>query len=90
MPTPSLHGRTCRRVGANYLRMAAESKAQIPRVIEKLRFLRFFPQTEIHQREVDEFNRQADFDLESIRDFIILHYKVTERGTRSSGATAGR
>ncbi|MEJ2445482.1 MAG: tryptophan 7-halogenase [Exilibacterium sp.] len=39
---------------------------------------------------MDEFNRQADFDLESIRDFIILHYKVTERGTRSSGATAGR
>ncbi|MGL6160805.1 tryptophan halogenase family protein [Microbulbifer sp.] len=44
-----------------------------------VRFLRFFPQTEIRQVEVDEFNRQADFDMERIRDFIILHYKVTER-----------
>ncbi|MEJ2418361.1 MAG: hypothetical protein P8Y45_15815, partial [Exilibacterium sp.] len=30
MPTPSLQGRTCRRVWANYLRMAAGSKAQYP------------------------------------------------------------
>lgn len=44
-----------------------------------VRFLRFFPQTEIHQREVDEFNRQCEFDMERIRDFIILHYKVTDR-----------
>ncbi|WP_193162074.1 tryptophan halogenase family protein [Microbulbifer hainanensis] len=44
-----------------------------------VRFLRFFPQTEIRQAEVDEFNRQSDFDVERIRDFIILHYKVTER-----------
>lgn len=44
-----------------------------------VRFLRFFPQAEIRQREVDEFNRQADFEMERIRDFIILHYKVTER-----------
>ena len=44
-----------------------------------MRFLRFFPQQEIHQREVDEFNRQCEFDMERIRDFIILHYKVTDR-----------
>jgi len=44
-----------------------------------VRFLRFFPHTEIRQVEVDEFNRQADFDMERIRDFIILHYKVTDR-----------
>ncbi|HEY8569060.1 tryptophan halogenase family protein [Microbulbifer sp.] len=44
-----------------------------------VRFLRFFPQQEIHQREVDEFNRQCEFDMERIRDFIILHYKVTDR-----------
>ncbi|WP_323847408.1 tryptophan halogenase family protein [Microbulbifer magnicolonia] len=44
-----------------------------------VRFLRFFPQTEIRQIEVDEFNRLADFEMERIRDFIILHYKVTER-----------
>lgn len=44
-----------------------------------MRFLRLFPQREISQIEVDEFNRQAEFDMERIRDFIILHYKVTER-----------
>jgi tryptophan halogenase len=44
-----------------------------------VRFLRMFPTTGIHQSEVDEFNKQANFDLERIRDFIILHYKVTNR-----------
>ena len=44
-----------------------------------VRFLRLFPATGIRQSEVDEFNKQADFDVERIRDFIILHYKVTER-----------
>ncbi|WP_105103019.1 tryptophan halogenase family protein [Microbulbifer pacificus] len=44
-----------------------------------VRFLRFFPQSEIHQCEVDEFNRQCEFDMDRIRDFIILHYKVTDR-----------
>lgn len=44
-----------------------------------VRFLRMFPSSGIHQSEVDEFNKQADFDVERIRDFIILHYKATER-----------
>ncbi|MFK7731474.1 MAG: tryptophan halogenase family protein [Pseudomonadales bacterium] len=44
-----------------------------------VRFLRMFPSTGIQQSEVDEFNKQADFDVERIRDFIILHYKATER-----------
>lgn len=44
-----------------------------------IRFLRMFPTTGIQQSEVDEFNKQANFDIEKIRDFIILHYKVTER-----------
>jgi len=44
-----------------------------------VRFLRMFPATGIHQSEVDEFNKQANFDLETIRDFIILHYKATNR-----------
>jgi tryptophan halogenase len=44
-----------------------------------VRFLRMFPTTGIHQSEVDEFNKQADFDVETIRDFIIMHYKVTNR-----------
>ncbi len=45
-----------------------------------VRFLRMFPSTGIHQSEVEEYNRQANFDIEKIRDFIILHYKVTNRG----------
>jgi tryptophan halogenase len=44
-----------------------------------VRFLRMFPERGIRQSEVDEFNRQADFDVERIRDFIILHYKATSR-----------
>ncbi|MEP4149428.1 MAG: tryptophan halogenase family protein [Halioglobus sp.] len=44
-----------------------------------VRFLRMFPASGIKQTEVDEFNKQADFDMERIRDFIILHYKVTNR-----------
>ncbi len=44
-----------------------------------VRFLRMFPTAGIKQSEVDEFNKQADFDVERIRDFIILHYKVTNR-----------
>lgn len=45
-----------------------------------VRFLRMFPAAnQIHQQDIDEFNRQADFDIEHIRDFIILHYHVTNR-----------
>ncbi len=44
-----------------------------------VRFLRMFPGGGINRCEVEEFNRQANFDIERIRDFIILHYKVTNR-----------
>lgn len=45
-----------------------------------VRFLRMFPVGgEIIEQDVVEYNRQADFDIEHIRDFIILHYHVTER-----------
>ena len=44
-----------------------------------VRFLRMFPTEGIVQEDIDEFNRQADFDIEHIRDFIILHYHVTNR-----------
>ena len=39
----------------------------------------FFPDNGFAQADIDEFNRQIDFEMEKIRDFIILHYHVTER-----------
>ncbi len=44
-----------------------------------IRMMRMFPQDKIVQADIDEFNRQAKFDIETIRDFIILHYCVTNR-----------
>lgn len=38
-----------------------------------------FPVHGIKQTEIDEFNRQMQIEAENIRDFIILHYHVTER-----------
>ena len=44
-----------------------------------VRLLRMFPYEGIEQAVVDEYNKQTVFEMERIRDFIILHYKVTER-----------
>ncbi len=44
-----------------------------------VRLLKFFPQTEISPASVDEYNRQSKLEYEQIRDFIILHYYVTQR-----------
>ncbi|GLP97634.1 tryptophan halogenase family protein [Paraferrimonas sedimenticola] len=44
-----------------------------------VRFLRMFPAQGVSQTDINEFNKQAAFDMETIRDFIILHYKVTNR-----------
>ncbi len=43
------------------------------------RLLALFPHQEIKQSIVDEYNDQAKSELLRIRDFIILHYKATER-----------
>jgi tryptophan halogenase len=43
------------------------------------RLMRMFPSNGIQQSDVDEFNRQTRTEIEHIRDFIILHYKVTNR-----------
>jgi tryptophan halogenase len=45
-----------------------------------IRLMKFFPHNGIQQEEVDEFNRQSKVELEGIRDFIILHYKLNNRG----------
>jgi tryptophan halogenase len=44
-----------------------------------VRLMRLFPASGIRQSDIDEFNRQTRYDIEHIRDFIILHYKVTHR-----------
>ncbi|WP_454882899.1 tryptophan halogenase family protein [Sphingomonas oryzagri] len=44
-----------------------------------LRLIRMMPAGEISPRDVAEFNDQQDQDMLQIRDFLILHYKATER-----------
>ena len=44
-----------------------------------IRLLQTFPLNGIKQSDIDEFNQQTRFELEHIRDFIVLHYKVTNR-----------
>lgn len=39
----------------------------------------FFPHQGFASRDIEEFNRQMDFEFLSVRDFIILHYKLTRR-----------
>ena len=43
------------------------------------KFLDFFPTREPDQILIDRFNEEMRFQYETIRDFIIAHYKVTER-----------
>ncbi|MGN6818275.1 MAG: tryptophan halogenase family protein [Sphingomonas sp.] len=44
-----------------------------------LRLIRMMPQGEISERDIAEFNDQQHADTLQIRDFLILHYKATER-----------
>ncbi|MDN4503203.1 tryptophan 7-halogenase [Alteromonadaceae bacterium BrNp21-10] len=43
------------------------------------RLLALFPTKNFNQPDIDMFNQQMDFEHERIRDFIILHYKATQR-----------
>ncbi len=43
------------------------------------RLLKLLPGKVVHEADRAEYNRQTDFEMERIRDFIILHYKLNER-----------
>ncbi|WP_371374910.1 tryptophan halogenase family protein [Thalassotalea aquiviva] len=44
-----------------------------------IRLIKTFPHFGISNSHIDEYNRQSIIEIERIRDFIILHYKVTQR-----------
>jgi tryptophan halogenase len=44
-----------------------------------IRLIQMFPSEGINGSDVAEFNRQTSSEVEHIRDFIILHYHVTNR-----------
>jgi tryptophan halogenase len=44
-----------------------------------IRLMQMFPRTAIEQSDIDEFNQQMSAEIEHIRDFIVLHYHVTNR-----------
>jgi len=44
-----------------------------------IRLMQLFPYNGIREPEVNEFNQQMDAEISNIRDFIILHYHVTNR-----------
>ncbi|PTT75776.1 tryptophan halogenase, partial [Pelomonas sp. HMWF004] len=44
-----------------------------------IRLMQLFPAGGVQQADVDEFNLQSKRELEHIRDFIVLHYHVTQR-----------
>ena len=41
--------------------------------------LTFFPDRQFRQPDIDRYNRQLAFDYEGARDFLIAHYRLTER-----------
>ncbi len=43
------------------------------------RLISMFPNAEFSPLERDEYNAQTQFEYERIRDFIVLHYKATQR-----------
>lgn len=43
------------------------------------RLLQLFPGKEFNQSDINEYNQSVNREMEFVRDFIILHYKVNQR-----------
>jgi tryptophan halogenase len=43
------------------------------------RIVNFFPHAGFDEADIAEYNRQSQLEYELIRDFLVLHYKVTRR-----------
>ena len=43
-----------------------------------IRLMQMFPYDGVRQPDVDEFNNQMKFEIDNVRDFIILHYHVDQ------------
>jgi len=43
------------------------------------RLMTFFPSSNFEQADIDEYNRLTRLEYEYIRDFLVLHYRQTER-----------
>ena len=55
-----------------------------------IRLIQMFPHDGIREPDIVEFNAQTRFETDNIRDFVILHYHVTNRSdTRFCGSSAG-
>jgi tryptophan halogenase len=48
-------------------------------MMSAMRLVKFFPSNGIKESNVNEYNQQTVTEIERIRDFVILHYKATER-----------
>lgn len=57
--------------------LESTSISLIQSVIDKL--LTFFPHSGLNQFDIDEVNRLHNTEVEHVRDFLILHYKLTKR-----------
>lgn len=44
-----------------------------------IRLMQMFPYDGIREPDINEFNSQMEFEILNIRDFIVLHYHVTDR-----------
>ncbi|UZJ44480.1 tryptophan 7-halogenase [Marinimicrobium sp. C6131] len=43
------------------------------------KLMSLFPNRNFDQEDIDEYNRQVDFEYTRIRDFLIAHYHITQR-----------